>query len=90
MFLKKFNIGIKWVQNDDLEGFKNAIDDRTKAIYVESIGNPKYNVAPLPELAKVFSSYSYAPLMIYMILFRSLTMLAFLLLWITPLVPVAI
>jgi len=52
-FLKKFNIGIKWVQNDDLEGFKNAIDDRTKAIYVESIGNPRYNVAPLPELAKI-------------------------------------
>jgi len=53
VFLKKFNIGVKWVQNDDLEGFKNAIDDRTKAIYVESIGNPKYNIAPLPELAKI-------------------------------------
>ncbi|KAF8127191.1 hypothetical protein EV363DRAFT_1516491 [Boletus edulis] len=30
--------------------FQAAIDEKTKAIYVESIGNPKYNVAPLPEI----------------------------------------
>ncbi|KAF8337406.1 O-acetylhomoserine ami [Cantharellus anzutake] len=53
VFLKRFGIGVKWVENDDLEGFKNAIDGKTKAIYVESIGNPKYNVSPLPELAKI-------------------------------------
>lgn len=35
------------------ESFAAAIDEKTKAIYVESIGNPKYNIAPLPELAKV-------------------------------------
>ena len=53
VFLKRFNIGVKFVQTDDPEAFAAAIDDKTKAIYVESIGNPKYNVAPLPELAKV-------------------------------------
>ncbi|KAI0919851.1 hypothetical protein AcW1_003004 [Taiwanofungus camphoratus] len=53
VFLKKFNIGVKFVTSDDPEAFAAAIDEKTKAIYVESIGNPKYNVAPLPELAKV-------------------------------------
>ena len=53
VYLKRFNIGVKFVTSDDPEAFAAAIDDRTKAIYVESIGNPKYNVAPLPELAKV-------------------------------------
>ncbi|KAL5514019.1 hypothetical protein ACEPAG_2780 [Sanghuangporus baumii] len=53
VFLKKFGIKVKFVPNDKPESFAAAIDDKTKAIYVESIGNPKYNIAPLPELAKV-------------------------------------
>ena len=59
MSLKKFNIGVNWVQSDKPEDFENAIDDKTKAIYVESIANPKYTVAPLPQLAKVPSSNPY-------------------------------
>lgn len=53
MTFKKYGIGVKFVDGDDPEDFKAAIDDKTKAIFVESIGNPKYNVAPIPELAKV-------------------------------------
>ncbi|GBE85626.1 Homocysteine synthase [Sparassis crispa] len=53
VFLKKFNIGVKFVEGDAPADFAKAIDEHTKAIYVESIGNPKYNVAPLPELAEV-------------------------------------
>ncbi|PCH34662.1 O-acetylhomoserine ami [Wolfiporia cocos MD-104 SS10] len=53
VFLKKFNIGVKFVTSPEPEAFAAAIDEKTKAIYVESIGNPKYNVAPLPELAKI-------------------------------------
>ncbi|OSX63010.1 hypothetical protein POSPLADRAFT_1033612 [Postia placenta MAD-698-R-SB12] len=53
VYLKKFNIGVKFVTSEDPAAFAAAIDENTKAIYVESIGNPKYNVAPLPELAKV-------------------------------------
>jgi O-acetylhomoserine/O-acetylserine sulfhydrylase len=53
VLLKKYGIGIKFVLDDKPESFAAAIDENTKAIYVESIGNPKYNVAPLPELAKV-------------------------------------
>ncbi|KII84783.1 hypothetical protein PLICRDRAFT_126646 [Plicaturopsis crispa FD-325 SS-3] len=50
---KKFGIGVKFVKTDDPAEFAAAIDEKTKAIYVESIGNPKYNVAPLAEIAKV-------------------------------------
>ncbi|KAF8122094.1 hypothetical protein EV363DRAFT_1558324 [Boletus edulis] len=50
---EKYGIGVKFVHGDAPRDFQAAIDEKTKAIYVESIGNPKYNVAPLPEIAKV-------------------------------------
>ncbi|KAG2360284.1 Cys/Met metabolism PLP-dependent enzyme-domain-containing protein [Suillus spraguei] len=50
---KKFGIGVKFVNGDDPALFAAAIDENTKALYVESIGNPKYNVANIPALAKV-------------------------------------
>ncbi|KAH9850398.1 O-acetylhomoserine ami [Lenzites betulinus] len=53
VFLKKFNITVKFVQSQDPQDFAAAIDENTKAIYVESIGNPKNNVTPMPEIAKV-------------------------------------
>ena len=53
MLLKKFGIKVKFVTSNDKEAFEAAIDEKTKAIYVESIGNPKYNVSPLAELAQV-------------------------------------
>ena len=53
VFLKKFNIGVKFVNSQLPEEFAAAIDENTKAIYVESIGNPKNTVAPLRELADV-------------------------------------
>ena len=56
VFLKRFDIGIKFVNSDDPAAFAAAIDEKTKAIYVESIGNPKYNVSPLTELAEVRST----------------------------------
>jgi len=50
---KKFGIGVKFVTETDPKAFAAAIDDKTKAVYVESIGNPKYNVSDIPALAKV-------------------------------------
>ncbi|PIL32567.1 hypothetical protein GSI_05270 [Ganoderma sinense ZZ0214-1] len=49
----RFGINVKFVEGSDPAKFANAIDENTKAIYVESIGNPKYNIAPIPELAEV-------------------------------------
>ncbi|KIO23459.1 hypothetical protein M407DRAFT_214629 [Tulasnella calospora MUT 4182] len=53
VLFKKFGITVKFVKGDQPEDFAAAIDENTKAIYVESIGNPKYNVAQIPELAKI-------------------------------------
>lgn len=50
---KRFGIKVKFVKSEDLAGFKRAITDRTKAIYAESIGNPKLNVTDLEALAKI-------------------------------------
>ena len=53
VYLKKYNIGVKFVTSTDPADFAAAIDENTKAIYVESIGNPGYTVADLPVLSKV-------------------------------------
>ncbi|KAF8274333.1 O-acetylhomoserine ami [Lactarius quietus] len=53
VLFKKYGIGVKFVTSDDPAAFSAAIDEKTKAIFVESIGNPKYNVSPIGEIAKV-------------------------------------
>jgi O-acetylhomoserine/O-acetylserine sulfhydrylase-like pyridoxal-dependent enzyme len=53
VLFKKFGIGVKFVTSDEPEAFAAVIDENTKAIFVESIGNPKYNVSPISEIAKV-------------------------------------
>ena len=44
---------MKWVTEVTPEAFAAAIDDRTKAIYIESISNPKYILNDIPAIAKV-------------------------------------
>lgn len=41
------------MQSQDPADFAAAIDQNTKAIYAETIGNPTYIVADIPGLAKV-------------------------------------
>jgi O-acetylhomoserine (thiol)-lyase len=41
------------VGGDDPEAFAAAIDDKTKALYVETIGNPRFNIPDLKALAAV-------------------------------------
>ena len=40
-------IEVRMHPHDDFAGFENAIDDITKAIFCESIGNPAGNVADI-------------------------------------------
>lgn len=49
------NIGIeaRFVDVDDLDQLEKAIDEKTRAVYVESIGNPKFNVCDFEAIAKV-------------------------------------
>ena len=50
---KRLGVKVKFVKSDDLEGFQKAITPKTKAIYAESIGNPKLNVTDIEALAKI-------------------------------------
>jgi O-acetylhomoserine/O-acetylserine sulfhydrylase len=51
--LPRLGIGVKLVDGDDTAALKKAIDGKTKAIYVESIGNPAGNVPDFEALAAV-------------------------------------
>lgn len=48
-------LGIKttFVHPENLENFENAINSNTKAIYIESIGNPTGNIVDISEVAKI-------------------------------------
>ncbi len=49
--LPRLGIGVKLVEGDEPAAFEPAIDARTKALYVESLGNPRFNVPDLRALA---------------------------------------
>lgn len=47
----RLGINVKFVQSNNLSAFQKAITPKTKAIYAESIGNPKLDVADLEGLS---------------------------------------
>ena len=51
--LPKLGRTVKFVDSQNLEAFKKAIDSRTRAIYAETIGNPKLDVPDFEALAKI-------------------------------------
>lgn len=48
----KLGITVKFVKSNDLDTIQKAITKKTKAIYAESIGNPKLDVADLEGISK--------------------------------------
>jgi len=51
--LPRQGMTVRFANKDDLEAIAGLIDDRTKAIYCESIGNPSGNIADIAALAKI-------------------------------------
>ncbi|WP_026881610.1 O-acetylhomoserine aminocarboxypropyltransferase/cysteine synthase family protein [Clostridium akagii] len=51
--LKKLGITTIFVDPDDPENFRSAITDKTKAVYAETIGNPRINVLDIEAVAKI-------------------------------------
>ena len=51
--LPRLGIGVKFVDGDDPSRFEALIDERTKALYVETIGNPGANVPDFEKIARV-------------------------------------
>jgi O-acetylhomoserine (thiol)-lyase len=50
---RKMNVGLTWVDPDDLDAWKGAIRDNTKAFYAETIGNPAGNVLDIETVASI-------------------------------------
>ena len=51
--LKKLGIDVTFVDPDDPENIRKAITDRTKAVYAETLGNPKINVLDIEAVANI-------------------------------------
>ncbi len=49
----RMGIDVKFVEDDLPDQFEKLIDEKTKALYIETIGNPKLNVPDLEGIAKV-------------------------------------
>ncbi|HKI97044.1 MAG TPA: O-acetylhomoserine aminocarboxypropyltransferase/cysteine synthase [bacterium] len=58
--LPRLGIDVRFVDGDDPAGFAKLIDDRTKALYVETIGNPLLNVPDFEAVAKVAHDHGIA------------------------------
>nr|WP_321454147.1 O-acetylhomoserine aminocarboxypropyltransferase/cysteine synthase [uncultured Carboxylicivirga sp.] len=50
---KRLGIKAKFIEGDDPALFEAAIDDKTKAIYIETIGNPQFNVPDFEAIAAI-------------------------------------
>ena len=51
--LPKLGIEVRFADAEDPASFEPLIDDKTKAIYGDTVGNPKLNVFPFAEVVKV-------------------------------------
>ncbi|KAL9031643.1 MAG: hypothetical protein Q9196_000357 [Gyalolechia fulgens] len=53
VFNPRLGISTKFVKGDRADEFDSLIDDKTKAVYLESIGNPRYNVPDFEAIVEV-------------------------------------
>jgi O-acetylhomoserine/O-acetylserine sulfhydrylase len=49
--LKRLGIEARFADGDDSESFEQLIDNKTKAIYLETIGNPRLNIPDFEKIA---------------------------------------
>lgn len=51
--LARYGITTRFVESTDIQGYRQALNPRTRMIFVETIGNPKLDVPDLPEIANL-------------------------------------
>jgi O-acetylhomoserine (thiol)-lyase len=51
--LPRLGIKVKFVDADDFAGLRSLINDKTRAIYTETLGNPKLDIADIEQLAAI-------------------------------------
>jgi O-acetylhomoserine (thiol)-lyase len=52
-FLPAQGVGVRFAESDRPEAIEAQIDDKTQAIYCESVGNPAGNICDIEEIARV-------------------------------------
>ncbi len=55
--LPQFGITTKFADHRDPDSFDKLIDDRTKAVFVESLGNPSGNITDIARIAEIAHSH---------------------------------
>jgi O-acetylhomoserine (thiol)-lyase len=55
--LPKLGIKVRFVDAEDFDGLRAAVNSRTKAVYTESVGNPKLDIPDLERLAAIAHEY---------------------------------
>ncbi len=56
--LKRLGIHVKFVDGDKAADFDRLVDDHTKAIYLETIGNPRFNIPDFEQIAEVAKKHN--------------------------------
>lgn len=54
---KRLGIEARFAKGDDPQSFESLIDNKTKALYVETIGNPNFNIPDFEKLAQLAQKY---------------------------------
>lgn len=55
---KRLGIETRFANGDQPESFEAAIDEKTRAIYVETIGNPRFNIPDFEKIAAIAQKYN--------------------------------
>ena len=54
---KRLGIDVRFAAGDNPEAFETLIDEHTKAIYLETIGNPRFNIPDFEKIAELAKKY---------------------------------
>jgi O-acetylhomoserine (thiol)-lyase len=55
---KRLGIDVRFADGDNVSSFEKLIDEKTKAIYLETIGNPGFNVPDFEAIAALAKKYN--------------------------------
>ena len=54
---KRIGIEVRFADGDNADDFEKLIDEKTKALYIETIGNPRFNIPDFEKLGQLADKY---------------------------------
>jgi len=55
---KRIGVEVRFAEGDDAKSIESKIDDKTKAIYLETIGNPGFSIPDFDAIASIAKQYN--------------------------------